>query len=108
MTAAGESPWARALHRPEWFDEAACRGLDPNLFFPERNEMADVAKALKVCYRCPHQTACLEWAINNGETYGVWGGTSASERGKIATLWRKTGRQTDRWYYRRQNPEEDR
>ena len=27
---------AELVHRPEWHREAACRGADPALFFPER------------------------------------------------------------------------
>ena len=37
--------------RQPWMAEAACRGLDVQLFFPERGELTDQARA--VCARCP-------------------------------------------------------
>jgi WhiB family redox-sensing transcriptional regulator len=69
------------LDRPAWFELARCRGVDPNLFFPERGESLAAAKA--VCAECPVRAECLGWALTEGEKFGVWGGQSEKERGRI-------------------------
>lgn len=66
-----------------WRDEAACRGKDPNLFFPEgqggsTNSQAAAAKA--VCAGCPVREPCLEYALIVAMKDGVWGGLSVKER----------------------------
>jgi hypothetical protein len=40
--------------------------------------------ARRVCARCSVQRECLECALTNGEEYGIFGGTSAKERRKLA------------------------
>jgi WhiB family redox-sensing transcriptional regulator len=67
--------------RDEWRVHAACAGLDPNLFFTERGESTRDAKA--VCARCPVAEPCLDYALTNGERYGVWGGRSERERRRM-------------------------
>jgi WhiB family redox-sensing transcriptional regulator len=69
------------LERPAWVADANCRGLDPELFFPERGVHTDEAKA--VCRRCDVQVECLTYAINLGEKHGIWGGMSERERRRI-------------------------
>jgi len=61
-----------------WRDEALCRQVDPELFFPETGGSAREAK--QVCGRCPVRAACLDWAIAHDQRYGVWGGLTVSER----------------------------
>lgn len=65
----------------EWRESAACRGADPELFFPGRGNSLAPAKA--VCRECPVRPECLEYALANGERQGVWGGTSERERRRI-------------------------
>lgn len=57
--------------------EAACEGMDPDLFYAEG--AAAVARAKGVCGACPVRDRCLEWALTR-EEFGVWGGTTARER----------------------------
>ena len=64
-----------------WADEAACRGLDPLIFYPATDEEAEDAKA--VCDVCPVRDACLEHAIGSREHNGVWGGATERERQRI-------------------------
>lgn len=64
--------------RPAWWRHAACNGVDPDLFFPEIGGNATYAQ--KICATCVARPACLQYAIDNGEKYGVWGGTTARER----------------------------
>jgi WhiB family redox-sensing transcriptional regulator len=64
--------------RPGWQEAAACRGLDPELFFPTRGE--DYREARKVCAACPVRWECLEAALARSERFGFWGGHSERER----------------------------
>ncbi|MEV5440930.1 WhiB family transcriptional regulator [Streptomyces sp. NPDC052682] len=66
-----------------WRNHAACRHEDPDLFFPIGTSgpallQAEQAKA--VCRRCPVRDDCLQWALDTGQTIGVWGGTNETER----------------------------
>lgn len=65
------------IHAP-WVNEAVCAQTDPEIFFPEKG--GDVLPALRICRTCPVQKDCLQWALDNHETYGVWGGMSYRER----------------------------
>lgn len=62
----------------EWREAAACKGMDPSLFFIERGDDARPAKA--VCAECPVREPCLEEAMAQPERLGVWGGLSERER----------------------------
>jgi WhiB family redox-sensing transcriptional regulator len=64
-----------------WQERAACYGLDPEIFFPTSEEEAGLA--LSYCSACQVREICLEWAIQNGERYGVWGGTTEQERRRL-------------------------
>ena len=61
-----------------WRQHAACRGCDPDLFHPTRGQ--DVSDAKRICAVCPVADICLQWALENNETMGVWGGRSERER----------------------------
>jgi WhiB family redox-sensing transcriptional regulator len=66
----------------DWRDYAACRDVDPDLFFPLGTagaSLAQVEQAKRVCRMCPVSAACLRWALDHGDD-GVWGGTTAEER----------------------------
>jgi len=64
-----------------WQDKGACVGRPSAIFFPRRGENASRAKA--VCAGCPVRDECLEYALANGERFGVWGGKSERERRRI-------------------------
>ena len=64
-----------------WAESAACRGLDPMIFYPATDEDAEVAKA--ICAACPVREDCLEHAIDEREHNGVWGGATERERQRI-------------------------
>jgi WhiB family redox-sensing transcriptional regulator len=67
-----------ALGRPSWQRDALCRDYTWVRFFPERAEPADDARA--VCSRCTVRGECLEFALEDRTTAGVWGGTTPMER----------------------------
>lgn len=64
-----------------WSQRAACRGLDPLIFFPAVDEEAGPAKA--VCGSCSVRELCLEYALGEREREGVWGGCTEAERRRI-------------------------
>jgi WhiB family redox-sensing transcriptional regulator len=71
-----------------WRQRAACRGVDPDIFYPASDEEAEVAKA--ICAQCPVREACLEYALANRERDGVWGGATERERRRIIRQRRKS------------------
>lgn len=62
----------------EWAARAKCKGLDPEVMFPEYGK--GVEKAKRVCDDCPVIVECGNHAIDQRELYGVWGGWSEKER----------------------------
>ena len=67
----------------DWRYHAACRDVDPELFFPIGNTgpaLLQIDEAKQVCRRCPVMELCLQWAIESGQDAGVWGGMSEDER----------------------------
>ena len=63
---------------PSWRLRAACRGMDPDLFFAERGESVTDAKL--TCLDCPVRTECKDYSLTTRQAYGVWGGVT--ERGR--------------------------
>src|SRR5580658_11001821 len=64
-----------------WQARSNCMGVDPDLFFPERGSSTREAK--EVCRGCVVRDDCLEFAIANGEKFGIWGGMSERERRRV-------------------------
>ena len=71
-----------------WRQRGACRGLDPGTFYPASDEDAGAAKA--VCAQCPVQDDCLEYALENREGEGIWGGATEKERRRLLRQRRKS------------------
>lgn len=59
--------------------DGACRDEDPEVFFPDRNNPS-WHKAKAICDKCPVRMQCLQWAIENNEQHGIWGGMVYRER----------------------------
>jgi len=66
---------------------ASCKGLDPNIFYPASGYDEEVAKA--VCSGCWVQKDCLEYALETGEQFGVWGSTTEKDRRRILKRYRR-------------------
>lgn len=67
--------------------DAACKGVNPDMFFPEHgNSEKDMAPALNICRQCPEEcrTQCLEHAVTWKEA-GIWGGTTGRQRRTMRT-----------------------
>jgi WhiB family redox-sensing transcriptional regulator len=78
-----QSKLVEALAKGElsWQDYANCRGADADLFFPERG--ASTRKAKAICGACEVKGKCLDYAIEMGEKFGIWGGLSERERRRV-------------------------
>jgi WhiB family transcriptional regulator, redox-sensing transcriptional regulator len=67
---------------PGWMPRSACRGEDPELFFPIAGSgpaLAQILAAKAVCFRCAVRAACLSYALATRQA-GIWGGTTQEER----------------------------
>lgn len=71
-----------------WRQRAACRGVDPDTFYPVSDEDAEQAKA--ICAVCPVRQPCLEHALDVRERDGVWGGATERERRRMLRQRRKS------------------
>ena len=60
----------------EWYEQAACQGLGWKPFFDTEEALG----ARRVCATCPVRTRCLQFAIDNAVTTGIWGGLTPLER----------------------------
>jgi|SRR5690625_3667708 len=64
-----------------WQERALCAQTDPEAFFPEKGGSTREAK--RVCTSCEVRAECLEYALENDERFGIWGGLSERERRKL-------------------------
>ncbi|HUR02968.1 MAG TPA: WhiB family transcriptional regulator, partial [Nonomuraea sp.] len=63
-----------------------CKDEGPDLFFPIGNTgpaLLQIEEAKASCRRCPVMETCLQWALESGQEYGVWGGTDENERRRM-------------------------
>lgn len=67
-----------------WQEQALCAQTDPEAFFPEKGGSTREAK--KVCLTCDVRAECLEYALENDERFGIWGGMSERERRRLKKL----------------------
>lgn len=73
----------------EWPERAACRGLPPRIFFPERGGRAAdcYAEARSICESCKVRWECLDEALRfeySGYRCGMRGGMSPDQRDRWA------------------------
>jgi WhiB family redox-sensing transcriptional regulator len=77
--------------RSDWFDDAACRGAETDVFFPTAEADSGAAKAL--CAVCPVREECLEHALSTSPAPdGVWGGLTRIERHRLTRRRQKAAR----------------
>ncbi|MFI1825394.1 WhiB family transcriptional regulator [Streptomyces sp. NPDC020412] len=73
----------RTLGDHTWQNQAACHtrpGTDPEMFFPEPDEMDRIRAAKTLCGQCPVRRTCLDAALENGDRDGIRGGLTEEER----------------------------
>ena len=92
--ALGRQAGNRWYHPPldeGWRIHAACRGENPELFFPDtdghrhytRETRALTAQARALCARCSVCADCLAYALAVDLRYGIWGGLTSGERANL-------------------------
>jgi WhiB family redox-sensing transcriptional regulator len=64
-----------------WQTDALCAQTDPEAFFPEKGGSTRDAK--RICTSCEVRSQCLEYALQNDERFGIWGGLSERERRRL-------------------------
>ena len=62
----------------DWRDSALCAQVDPEIFFPDKGMPGRDAAA--VCHRCEVRETCLQFALDNRITDGIWGGQLPTHR----------------------------
>jgi WhiB family redox-sensing transcriptional regulator len=91
---------AQIVWLPGEFDErawrlsAACRDVDPDVFFPvglTGPAIELIAEAKAICQRCPVRLMCLQYALANHQDDGVWGGYDEGERRELRHKWVRLG-----------------
>lgn len=71
----------QGLDAPEWMVRGLCAQTDPEAFFPEKGGSTREAK--RTCLSCAVRGECLTYALEHGERFGIWGGTSERERRRM-------------------------
>ena len=69
------------LDERPWAAYAACRDVDPDVFFPASEE--DSTQGLRICRGCPVKAECLDWALETRVRYGIWGGATERDRRRL-------------------------
>jgi WhiB family redox-sensing transcriptional regulator len=64
-----------------WQTDALCAQTDPEAFFPEKGGSTRDAK--RICTTCEVKAQCLDYALQNDERFGIWGGLSERERRRL-------------------------
>lgn len=67
----------------KWQDEAVCASVDTEPWFPDFERQGKVAKS--ICENCPVKVDCYNYAVENGEINGIWGGVDFTIRTSTAT-----------------------
>lgn len=89
---------------PHWREDAACLGYDTALWFPpDPDETPDEPRrretprlyrqAKRICGACSVRQQCLDYALENKEPYGMWGGLTRPERATILRERRREARE---------------
>ena len=78
---------------PDWHLRAVCRGLNTNLFHPEKGDQHTMKTSLEICNGtpdtepCPVKQDCLNWILTkysrDEDLYGIYGGLLPAQRHKL-------------------------
>lgn len=72
-----------------WQDDALCKEVDSNLFFPEPG--GNTNDAVNICGRCDIKARCLAYALENDLREGIWGMTTPNQRKAMRRLYNDNG-----------------
>lgn len=69
-----------SLRHGDWVEHAACLGADRTVFFAPPSDVDAADRARAVCGRCPVTEECLDYALTNQMTEGIWAGLDPEQR----------------------------
>lgn len=75
-----------------WRDQAVCNGMDTNMFFTDSGDNVQDQSRIKLaadaCGRCTVVDQCLNFAVKNSITKGIYGGRtySRARRGWVSII----------------------
>jgi WhiB family redox-sensing transcriptional regulator len=75
------NPSTKTNPSSDWTDSAACMDVDPDHFFSETAKSIQDAK--QICSTCVVRVDCLDYALENEEQFGIWGGLTHRERKRL-------------------------
>ncbi len=70
---------------PAWRADAKCANEDVENFYIKtglkgRQVKEHIERAIAFCQDCPVKLRCFQYAVDNNEVYGVWGGVHFGEK----------------------------
>lgn len=74
----------------DWREDALCRGMDVNYFFPHRGDFPGIKAAKRFCQQCPVRAECLadamrvEADLSATGRHGIRGGLTSGQRARLA------------------------
>lgn len=71
-----------------WLENARCRGMGNEAFFPGRGDHSAVRTARELCAECSVADDCLSYALRTEQETGIWGGKSTRERRQMSYMMR--------------------
>lgn len=74
-----------ALNNTAWMIEAACVDFLPIVDFHSSN-YDEQKVALSICATCPVRKECLQYALDNHEKDGIWGGATAQSLRTVQSI----------------------
>lgn len=84
--------WHLSNKKFDWMDDADCKGMT-HLFFPDKGDADGLAAfAKEICRTCKVKDDCLQFALDNTFTEGIWGGMGPRQRKDYKSKLRKKTR----------------
>ena len=73
------------MDKETWREQANCLGKDVNIFFAEKGDAGAHALELakKLCSVCEVKQECLDYALDNSISVGIYGGVTATQRREL-------------------------
>ena len=68
------SSWPAVAVDDPWVERAACRDVDPDLWFATDKASYLHIMAIRICGTCEVKPQCLRVARKRRERHGIWGG----------------------------------
>lgn len=72
-------------------DQAVCRDLPTELFFPGEADPKGTERAKAICGQCPVRRDCARYALADPDLKGIWGATTERQRTERRRQLRRAG-----------------